>query len=161
VIYLAGEVCQQMYLDLAKRLDKRPNRINVCLHSEGGDLLSGLAIYDRLLAVPDCTITATGENSSAATLILQAGKLRRATPHTQFFFHLTRVERCDNCKELSPEDKKEDERSKVHLDQVLFKIWQTRITPDNIREALARKVFGVDVALKLGIVDEIYYGRKG
>jgi ATP-dependent protease ClpP protease subunit len=157
LIYLAGEVNTQMYLDIAKRLDKRPNRINICLCSEGGDLLCGLAIYDRLKAVPNCTITATGENSSAATLILQAGKIRRATPNTQFFFHLTRV---DRGKEPTPDESAEDTRSKVHLDQVLFKIWQTRISCDNIREALSRKVFGVEVALKLGVIDEVYYGRK-
>ena len=154
-IYLAGEVNNQMYLDVAKRLDKKPHKINICLNSEGGDLMCGLAIYDRLLMVPDCTITATGENSSAATIILQAATLRRATPMTQFYFHLAQI--CNPDPEA--EEKQSNTRMKVHLDQVMFEVYNTRLTPDAIREALARKIFGAETALKLGIIDSIWRGK--
>jgi len=158
MIYLSGEVNTEMYLDLAKRLDKRPNKINVSLCSEGGDLGAGLAIYDRLKAVPDCTITATGECSSMATVILQAAKLRRATPNCQFLFHLSYAERPEGKEDETPTP--QEMLGKVHMDQIMFEIYHTKIPVAGVREALRRKLFAVDVAIKLGVIDEVYLGHK-
>ena len=147
MVYLAGEINMQMYLDVAKRLDKRPNRVNLCLNSEGGLLFDALAIYDRLKWVPDCTITATGQCASGATIVMQAAKFRRATPFTQFCVHLAVVETA------------KDTSLKVHMDQVLYEIYASRTSLKQIEEALKREVFGAKDALRYGLIDEVWNGK--
>jgi ATP-dependent protease ClpP protease subunit len=156
MIYLVGEVTPDMYLSMVKKLDKKTGKVTVTLSSEGGDLMAGLAIYDRLRS-RDCTIIATGENSSAATIILQAAKIRKATPNTHFLFHKTRIEYQDWPEGMKPtkEDTDEDNFLKKYCDDIMFGVYSTRISCDNIREAYGRKCFGVSIALKLGIIDEI------
>jgi ATP-dependent protease ClpP protease subunit len=161
VIYLAGDVDAEMYLNLMRRLDKRPNRINVMINSPGGHTCTGLGIYDRLKMVKDCTITANGDCSSAALLILQAAKVRRATLHTSFVIHLSSVTtacECEECKAHTPSA--EDMAVKTCLDFILQKVYRYRISEDSLVRALRQKCFGVEKALEWGIIDEIYTGEK-
>jgi ATP-dependent protease ClpP protease subunit len=150
-----------MYLDLMKRLDKRPNRINVMINSPGGGLCSALAIYDRLKMVKNCTITASGDCSSAALVILQAAKLRRATPHTSFTIHLSSVAppcECEECLNHLPT--KEDMAIKTTLDVILQKVYRYKITEDNLVRALRQNCFDVTRAKEYGFIDEIFTGEK-
>ena len=160
MIYLAGDVNFQMYLDLVKRLDKRPNRINVMINSPGGNACTGLAIYDRLKMVKDCTITANGDCSSAALLLMQSAKLRRATPHTSFVVHLSQMSQtgceCEDCKkeEISAENK----AIKIVLDVIIQKVYRYKITEDNLIRALRERCFGVAKAKNWGFIDEVWEG---
>lgn len=159
MIYLAGDVDSEMYLDLMKRLDKRPNRINVMINSPGGNACIGLAIYDRLKTVKDCTITANGDCSSAAFLILQSGKLRRATPHTSFVIHLSQTGcECDSCKKEEPTA--EAKAIKICIDVIIQRVYRYRVTEDNLIRALRQRCFGVEKALEWGFIDEVWDGSK-
>jgi ATP-dependent protease ClpP protease subunit len=161
MIYLAGEINTEMYLDLMKRLDKRPNRINLMINSCGGGLCSALGMYDRLRMVKDCTITANGDCSSAALVILQAAKIRRATLHSNFTFHLTSISpecSCEDC--VKHPMSKEDMAIKTTLDIIIQKIYRYRISEDNMIRAFRQNCFGVEKALEYGFIDEIYTGEK-
>jgi ATP-dependent protease ClpP protease subunit len=159
LIYLAGDVDADMYVDLMRRLDKRPNRINVMINSPGGNACMGLGIYDRLKTVKDCTITANGDCSSAALLILQSAKVRRATPNTSFVVHLANVGcECDGCKkeEMTAEGK----AIKLVLDIIIQKVYRERVSEDNLIRALRHKCFDVNRAMEWGFIDEIWTGEK-
>jgi ATP-dependent protease ClpP protease subunit len=149
-----------MYLDLMKRLDKRPNRINATLNSPGGSLCTGLAIYDRLKMVKDCTITANGDCSSAALVVLQAAKLRRATPSTTFVIHLAEVGcECESCQKDSPAPNKESMAIKTCLDVVLQRTYRRKVSEDNLIKALRQNCFDAQKALEWGFVDEVWDGN--
>jgi ATP-dependent protease ClpP protease subunit len=63
-------------------------KIFIHLHSEGGDVYSGLAIMDIILACPISTeIVVEGQCASAATLILLAGTYRKMTPNSLLLVH--------------------------------------------------------------------------
>lgn len=159
MIYLAGEVNSQMYLDLMKKLDETIGKVEVSINSPGGGLCSGMAMYDRLKQIEDCTVTATGDCSSAALIVLQAGKFRWATPHTSFLIHLSSVVPncdCDDCKKREPT--KEDMAIKITLDLLIQKVYRYRVTEDNLKKAMNHKCFGVDKALEYGFIDGIKYG---
>ena len=149
MIYIYGEVSTEMALDISKRLDKNPKRANFMLNSIGGSLSDGLAIYDRIRALPTSTITATGVCASAATVILQAAMTRRATPNTQFQFHL-----------VDFGDVQDNKDFKTHYDNVVFKIFNSKVPFDFYQVALKEKVINAKRALKLGFIDEIWEGKS-
>lgn len=58
------------------------------ISSSGGSLEFGLAIHDNIVAYPGKTVTIVmRQASSAASTILQAGKVRWAMPGTRILFH--------------------------------------------------------------------------
>src|SRR5271168_1095498 len=137
-----------MVLRVLTCLDKNPKRANFMLNSIGGSLSDGLAIYDRIRALPVSTITATGVCASAATVILQAAKIRRATPTTQFQFHL-----------VDFGDTQDNKDFKTHYDNVVFKLFKKRVSWASYQRALKAKVIDSFTALELGFIDEIYDGK--
>jgi ATP-dependent Clp protease protease subunit len=58
----------------------------VCLNSTGGDVLSGLAIFDAIKQL-QLDVVVYGSALSIAALILQAGRVRRMTPHSILMLH--------------------------------------------------------------------------
>ena len=70
--------------------------ISLYIHSPGGVIPSGLAIYDTMeLIGPDVSTIAVGQTASMATVLLSAGAagkryaLPNATVHTVSYTHLT------------------------------------------------------------------------
>lgn len=62
--------------------------IVVHLNSEGGDIVSALAIYDAMRLAPvKVKVVVTGYCMSAALVILQGGDERISFPNATFFFH--------------------------------------------------------------------------
>lgn len=84
---LPGYIGQDEFLeDLQNIKDK--STITVHINSGGGDLYSGLAIYNRLKALPGNVITVNdGIAASAASLIFQAGKTRRMNAGSNLMAH--------------------------------------------------------------------------
>jgi ATP-dependent protease ClpP protease subunit len=148
MIPLIGEVGSQMLLDVVQRLNKNPHRANFLLCSMGGALSEGLAIYDRILAVPKNQVTATGVCASAATVILQAGNWRRATPNTQFMFHLAQFENLQDNKNFKP-----------HFDLIVRNIFRERMSAISFTRAINQKIFGAAMAKEFGLIDEIWDGK--
>ncbi len=62
--------------------------ITICINSPGGEVDSGLAVYDviRSLACPVRTIC-TGTAASMASIIFLAGDKREMLPHTKLMIH--------------------------------------------------------------------------
>lgn len=71
---------------MATRSSKEP--INIMLSSPGGDVYSGLALYDYIKACP-CPVHIQGSGliASMGFVIYLAGDVRTATPNTTFMMH--------------------------------------------------------------------------
>lgn len=73
---------------LLKMGDISNEPIEIYLSSYGGEIYSGLAIYDAIRASPcDVVIYANGKIMSAGTIIYLAGDVRIAAKHTTFMMH--------------------------------------------------------------------------
>lgn len=73
---------------MSRREPKKP--IEVIVNSPGGVVIDGLAIYDRIRQIDKKTpvnITVNGACMSMATIILQAGRERRAYENSEFLLH--------------------------------------------------------------------------
>ena len=79
-------IAQLLYLD--QQSDKE---ITIYINSPGGDILSGLAIYDTIQFVKSPIKTVcVGEASSMASIILVSGDTRCALPHSRVLIHSPR-----------------------------------------------------------------------
>lgn len=91
-LYIGGSVGEGMTSDVIKSLkildEASQAPISIILNSEGGDLISSLAIYDF---IRNCrsrvTITVYGMAASGATIILQAGDERILSENCSFLIH--------------------------------------------------------------------------
>jgi ATP-dependent Clp protease protease subunit len=73
---------------LVKMTDISHDPIEIYLSSYGGEIYSGLAIYDAIRACPcDVVIHANGKIMSAASVIYLAADVRVAAKHTSFMLH--------------------------------------------------------------------------
>lgn len=88
---LHGELDQDkasQFLANMSIMDETPGPIRVQLFSEGGDFSAGLAIFDAVRGSPNIvTIEGTGEVSSMASVVLQAGHRRILTPEARLMIH--------------------------------------------------------------------------
>ncbi|MBO4374174.1 MAG: ATP-dependent Clp protease proteolytic subunit [Lachnospiraceae bacterium] len=73
-----------LYLDL----DAPGKEITICINSPGGEVTSGLAVYDtiRTLKSPVRTVC-TGTAASMASILFLAGEKREMLPHTKIMIH--------------------------------------------------------------------------
>jgi ATP-dependent Clp protease protease subunit len=92
-VLISGEITQNLancvisqLLELTAESEEDP--IYVYINTDGGDVTSGLAIYDIMRITPCPVITIViGACHSAGLFILQGGDRRGATPHSSFFYH--------------------------------------------------------------------------
>lgn len=90
---LIGEINYPAISDVIRDIDsansdKKIQRIILTVISHGGDLFSGFALFDHIKASPKAVdIIAEGVCMSAAVMVLQAGRVRIARPHTLFMVH--------------------------------------------------------------------------
>lgn len=92
-VYFFDEVNNQSVAEAFKifqiletRSQKQP--IRLCLNSSGGDIYSGLALYDRIKISPCKVITiATGLVASMGLIIFMAGEERAITPTGALLHH--------------------------------------------------------------------------
>lgn len=71
--------------------DESADRIELWLNSHGGDIDTGLGLYDviKMSPIPVDTV-AVGCAMSMAQVLLQAGQIRYATPNTTIMIHRSR-----------------------------------------------------------------------
>lgn len=91
-IYLIGEVGREITLkkviDLVATTDNLKT-LNVHIHSEGGSVYEGKAIYNYLKALPQgCDTFATGMVASIASIIMLAGKNKKVYSENSVLIHL-------------------------------------------------------------------------
>lgn len=73
---------------MANIANQRIPKVTLCLSSPGGDVMSGMNIYNMLRAMPfELTTHNVGNVDSIANAIFLAGTKRFACPHSTFMFH--------------------------------------------------------------------------
>lgn len=93
VDWWTGEPVKGLYIVLAEFLSdlnvyKEKNNITFRINSVGGDLYAGIAICNRISELKGNTVTiADGLAASAASIILQGGKTRKAFAGSQVMVH--------------------------------------------------------------------------
>jgi ATP-dependent protease ClpP protease subunit len=133
-------------------LHRHPNLL--VLSSNGGDVYTMCACID-LLSIVDVTIIATGACFSAAVPILGMGRKRSATRLTRFLVHPGKAP-LDAERILADVERERDELARLE------KIYAEVLGQCTRRSASwwAKKsdqcwAFGVEEALKVGLIDEI------
>ncbi len=99
VDWWTGEPVEGLFIVLSDFLNDIANlqnkkSITVRLNSVGGDLEAGVSIYNRLKEMNNVTTIVDGLAASAASLILQAGKIRKAYSSSQVMAHGAAVGLC-------------------------------------------------------------------
>lgn len=79
---------EEMQQELKKIADLQVKKINVHINSYGGDVNHGISIHDLLaLSKAEVTTIVNGHTASAATIISQAGKVRKMSANALFLVH--------------------------------------------------------------------------
>lgn len=73
---------------LALTLDDPSKPIYIFVSSGGGDIASGLMLFDKIRLCPANVITITENAASMGTIIASAGDKRLCMPHSRFMLHL-------------------------------------------------------------------------
>ncbi len=163
-IYITGSIDNSAYTLFSESLDKliveSPTRnIHVDLCSEGGDAYIGLAIAGKMRTAP-CTFTVTvyGHASSAASLILAAGDIRRMSGYAWVMVHTSSGKLKGDASTLLAAAQ-QWEREEHHWAGALAK---NTSTPSSTWLALEKKTTYLDAeqALALGLIDEILRERN-
>jgi len=149
-----NSVCEAIkYIDMLE-LENTKN-ITIVLNSIGGDIYSGLALYDRIRS-SECrvTIIGTGLIASMAFIIFLAGDRRVMTKYARFMNHKGVAELAGNPENLKKETKEIDDLENICLDIIVERTKQDSKTIKNsIRDG--NKYIYAEEALKTGIVHEI------
>lgn len=158
-IFLEGEVSPAMAVWTAKALHlleihpKLP--ISIYLQSEGGDLSSGLAIYDLIRACKSIVrIIGYGEICSAGVLIFCAGDERYCMKHTEFMIHPPTTHLDPRSAEETVRLAKVYKRSGDHYYRILGQYLGLNMKQMN-RKFPRDSWFNASQAKKLGLVDRI------
>ncbi len=153
-LYVTGEVNEKMYrhvlTGLAVLNQKSSESILAVLNSTGGDLYSGLAIYDLLKSSPSpIDVHVVGTSMSAALIILQAGRVRSASPLSQFMMHIGSLGLYEDAATA---------HIQVEHDKKLRKLMQklvTQRTKKQFKWSDRDRYMFADEALEAGLIDEI------
>jgi ATP-dependent Clp protease protease subunit len=90
-LYISGEIDSNLahgVIVALESLDVEDGEIRIVLNSEGGDELSGYAIYDAITMCKNkVVIDGYGNVLSIAAAIMQAGDIRRMAPNAALLIH--------------------------------------------------------------------------
>ncbi len=130
--------------------------INVYINSPGGEVTSGLAIYDTMQFVkPDVNTYCVGQAASMAAVLLAAGAKgkRFSLPHSRIMLHQPWGGMQGTASDINIHAK-EISRLKEKLENVLVK--HTGQTAEKVKADTDRDYFmSSEEALKYGIVDKV------
>ena len=158
---MAGGVSFTDVASFCDALSQDDNSIDVLIHCDGGDVLEGWGIYDRLRATgKEITTTVEGSAASMATVIMMAApkERRRAYANAQILVHNPWVDPVFIGEAATAEDLgKAADALQVQQDRILD-LYVERCGCD--REEMAAlmaedKWIGTDEALRLGLIGEI------
>lgn len=91
-VFLIGEINQNTAGNLIQKLmyldSKDLGEITLYINSPGGEVISGLAVYDyiKIMKSPVRTVT-IGDAASMGAIIFLAGEKREMLPHTRILIH--------------------------------------------------------------------------
>lgn len=150
------------FKDIDEALANKPKDdklIELDINCPGGNVIEGLAIYDKLRSMEGCTIisNAIGECSSMATVIFLAASQRVSQPNTRFCIHKPRY--TDVYYSQMTEDEAKRMYDDLHAETERFiKIYEDRINLSSEEiEALMKedRYISAEEALSIGLVTEI------
>jgi len=93
IVLISGEInnpmCGEVKLDFLSLVLSSHKEITILFDCEGGNVQAALTIYDfiRILSIPVIGIV-VGKCNSAASIVLQACDVRKATRHSEMRLHL-------------------------------------------------------------------------
>jgi ATP-dependent Clp protease protease subunit len=137
------------------------------IHSPGGDVFAGLAIYDFIVslqgAVPVTTI-GLGSVASMASVLLQAGGQRLLAPHAQVLIHESRIFQEDQPVLEKLTDMKDRVALELRLEEQMLGILAARSTlsRDEVAARFYRKDWWLtaDEAVEFGFADYVLGVRE-
>jgi len=160
VIFLDKEIDSTTASDIVSKLlyldAENNNDIKLFINSPGGEISSGLMIYDTIkLIKSDVQTISIGLSASMAAILLLAGTKgkRKILPNSRVMLHDLSGEAKGNFKDIITEMQ---EIRKTH--NILFEIIRdnTNLTIDQIEEYLKNDFWlNGEEALKYGIIDKI------
>lgn len=138
--------------------------LTIVLNTDGGDVVQGMAIYDRIRESPcDVTIKVYGYAQSMGSVILQAGDHRVLAPHAEIMFHFGTVENISgNPHEVKSQADREIEIAR-RVDKILYRRIKAKADKDNRAMPESKyqtmnfrgKYMGAEEAVEMGLADEI------
>lgn len=158
---MAGGVSFTDVASFCEAIPQDDKSIDVLIHCDGGDVLEGWGIYDRLRATgKEITTTVEGSAASMATVIMMAApkERRKAYANAQILVHNPWLDPTYIGLSATADDlSKAAEELKVQQDRILD-LYVERCGCD--REEMAAlmaedKWIGTDEALRLGLIGEI------
>ena len=140
-------------------LDPADPKIDIEIHSCGGDTVEGYAIYDALRASgKEISCTVVGRCASMATIILLSAPLerRKAYPHAKFLIHKPYSARYDDLLDLetieSIKSSLEAEKDKM----MAVYVERTGVEPTILEVQMNKEAwFGGEVAKQLGFISDV------
>lgn len=166
-IYIYGDIINEQYAEIEEqgyssltsvvhsvKAQAKFDELIVHIHSRGGDVTEGFAIYDylRSLKKPVTTVI-DGLCASIATIIALAGDKRKIQPNSEFYIHNpwgNVTGNYNSVNQYAEELKKAEERI------LNFYYEHTNGDPDNLRELMDNQTtLSASEALGLGFVTEI------
>ncbi|HZW49745.1 MAG TPA: ATP-dependent Clp protease proteolytic subunit [Bacillota bacterium] len=164
IVFLNGDV--NMYsvnLVIAQLLfleaEDPEKEINLYINSPGGEVYSGLALYDTMqyLKAPVNTIC-VGLAASMAAVILSAGKKRMALPHSRILIHQPLGGAQGQAADIKIQAE-EILRIRQTLNEILAK--HTKQDVKEIENRTDRdNYFTAPEALEFGLIDQIFENKK-
>lgn len=159
-IYITGSIDDAMYTHFSDELDKVPKGLTIHLDlcSEGGDAPAALAIAGKMrTSESKFVVHVYAQASSAASLILAAGDVRRMSPMAWVMVH-TSSGKIKGDASLLLITAQQWERDEHHWAALMAK---NTTTPSSTWLALNKKTTYLDAeqCLALGLIDEILKER--
>lgn len=158
-IFLIGEIGWEVTLDTVLDQIKKSNQeepLNVHIHSGGGQVYDGLAIYNHLKSLPQGVNTfSSGLVASIASIIFLAGdsKTRKINKLDSFLIHLPSGGNFGNAEDL---EKTAEELRDIEDKLAGIYAAETDLTIKEAMELMKEdKMLDVDFLLEKGIVSEI------
>ena len=165
-IFLVGEINPETANDLIKKLmyiDKKDlGEVTIYINSPGGEVMSGLAVYDyiKIMKSPVRTVC-MGDTASMGAIIFLAGGKREIMPHSRILIHDPSYGHLD----VSGKKPHEIQRGVDSLNKVRETLAEiisekTGKSLDDIYEITAEDhYFTADEAIKFGLANNIFKGE--
>ena len=165
-IFLVGEINSETANELIKKLmyiDKKDlGEVTIYINSPGGEVMSGLAVYDyiKIMKSPVRTVC-MGDTASMAAIIFLAGEKREMLPHSRILIHDPSYGHLD----VSGKKPHEIQRGVDSLNKVRETLAEiisekTGKSLDEIYEITAEDhYFTADEAIEFGLASNIFKGE--
>lgn len=163
-IYVVGEIndaAMHAFTVALHRLEENEGDITIILNSEGGEEISGYAIYDLIMMCRNLVVIEVyGEVSSICAAILQAADVRRMAANSIFLMHNGTIPMGEEVKQtIIVETADQIKRDSARYHSILA--GRSRLSQTDIAELCEKDAYyTAEEALEAGFCDEILIPNK-